>query len=319
VTAVVSFVLSGNPQGGLGHLSRCLVLAGALASHLRVVFQLRGASPLFVERIAASGFEWREGAPPHDGVLIVDSYEFTDDEIVGWARAGAKVVLIDDLRQQVACDIVVSPGPQNSAEDYPLVTGPRLVGLDYALINPAFYEVATDFRRSVRRVLIGFGGTDPADATAFAARAVAAAGREPVVVLGAAYKEGHALPSCAQIHRDLAPASLAALMGTVDAGIVAGGVMSLEVSAAGLPSLVLAISDSQIAACTAFSRLGMILFAGMFPGLQADEFAADLRRFLDDARLREQLIERQRAVMRPGGADRVADAVRQLVQRVRPT
>ncbi len=160
----------------------------------------------------------------------------------------------------------------------------KLLGPEYALLRPEFAEARERPRErtgEVRRVLVSFGGSDPANATRMAIDALLSRDRGGVkadVVVGAANPRRQEIEKiCAEyppLQFHCQPGNIAALMAGSDLAIGGGGVALLERCALGLPSIVVAIAENQLAASRAVAARGGALFMGSAPEVPVARLAA---------------------------------------------
>ncbi len=282
---------------GSGHLSRCV----ALATQLRAL----GAETAFASRRQPGDrCDWLErlgfrliplGSGSHGEVgdaaltiqavrdigiadwIVLDHYDLG----VEWQRAlrshCRRLMVIDDSPgREHECDLLLDQNSSGATEvayrklvgrDCRLLLGPR-----FALLSPEYEALRrqTKVRRGpVRRVLVTFGGADPADATSKVMRALASIPRGDVqtdVVLGPSYKGRNVAEELASrmgrttVHFDLP--SLAPLMGAVDLAIGGGGTTSWERCCLGLPSLVLTLAENQRAVAKQLEAAGAASWLG---------------------------------------------------------
>ncbi|WP_291297160.1 hypothetical protein [Elioraea sp.] len=293
---------------GFGHLSRCLALAEALRPHAACRFDVAVEDAAARGLISAAGFDHDDG--PADAVVF-DGYGFTDATISAArdiATPPPVIAVIDDFGgRAIACDLLISPGPQRRAGDWRVPAGCELLlGPRHALLRTAFAPAPAP-GPAVARLLLGFGGTDAGDATARVLALLPPLARVDVL-LGPGYR-GRAAPGAGiTLHRGLAPEGVARLMAAADAAITAPGVMALELIAVGRPALLFALSGQQREVSASLAEAGLCADGGV---AAQDEAAlrATLRRFLGDEAGRAAMVQAARAVDAAGGAQRVAAAL----------
>jgi UDP-2,4-diacetamido-2,4,6-trideoxy-beta-L-altropyranose hydrolase len=317
------FVLAdARPGVGLGHLYRCLNLAEVLSRDFPVTFLLEDAPAAFFDRLRSAGIERNprlEAAREiTNQIIIIDGYDYPEWLYAVAARNGNLVVAIDDLAEKFFdADILVSHGPQHRLEDFQVAPRCRLLlGPDYALINSCFYGLGYAFRPEIRRLFVGFGGSDPTDATAAVATAISGLETELHVVLGPGYGDAdriRALIPAARVYENLSQARLAALMRETDAAIAPPSSMSLELCAVGVPSLLFVVADNQEPFGKALCSLGLAHFAGRLPVVESERIRATTDAFLRDANARCKARERCRAVFQSSGVSRVASVITDIV------
>lgn len=251
--------------------------------------------------------------------LIVDHYALD----ARWERAQrphvAKIMVIDDLADRAHdCDLLLDQNLQARPDRYQgLVpeTCQLLLGPRFALLRPQFHEARKTLRPrdgQVRRILVAFGGVDAQGATLLALEAIARLGRPDIAV--------DVVITTANPHRDEIEARCAELpnvrlqqdvedmadpMAAADLAIGAGGSMSWERCCLGLPTIVMATADNQLAQSEDLVREGAQLYLGRV----ADVDAARLARVLDEV-LRQpawlaHMAERGQALVDGRGCQRV--------------
>jgi len=300
-TRTAIFRADASSRVGSGHVRRCLALAEALAADgWSVTFACRAGTKEAVPSLARSRFAYR--LMPGDSnwgasldslvadecdLLVVDHYGL-DARFERACRSWAKTILvIDDLADRPHdCDILLDQTPGRQASDYAsLVPGhcTILAGSTFALLDPRFRRARERLgSRSdqVRRVLVGFGGTDPAGATArvLEALAVAKLGAAVDVVLGTANDD---LGQIQQLAAQLDPPAvvhvsvddMASMIAQADMAVGAGGVNALERCCLGVPSITITIADNQRKLADELARSGATENLGPVTGLSVGDVA----------------------------------------------
>jgi UDP-2,4-diacetamido-2,4,6-trideoxy-beta-L-altropyranose hydrolase len=263
----------GSAQIGSGHIRRMAIFARYLRGLDYGVVLLCNPGALSVFPPAADQFEQIiEVADEAASLATMAMLEtdiaavFFDDYALDAAhhtpyRAFAPLLVgLDDLASRVVdWDLLVDPNLGRGPEDYAGLIAPHtqcFFGAEYQIIQPVFFDLkARSFARDrwpLQRVFISLGGTDPFNLTG--------------PVLGVAFA---ALPDCvfdvvcgsmsphfADLQTDIArlgprvhlhadAQNVAELMCNADLAIGAGGTMTWERNAMGLPSVVLVIADNQ--------------------------------------------------------------------------
>lgn len=330
---------------GGGHVMRCLSVAERLwaagwwcgfASDARsaqvvprllretsAVLSLAAAGDLDPEEEALVIGEWVCG---HADLLLVDHYQ-RDVRFEHHCRAWAeRIAVIDDLADRAHdADILIDPSCGHTAADYGhlVPTACRvLAGSRHALIRPAFpalRECALSRRSQadgVQRILIGFGATDPDNATALALRAIAVSGLAVTidVVLGAGCRHADAvrtlassLPQPTKVHIGAAPDEIARLMSAADLAIGAGGGMAWERCCVGLPSVVLEIAENQRLIVAALARAGAALNLGCADSVSAFDLASAIRTLARDNHQRQSMAAAAAQMCDGRGLERLTD------------
>jgi UDP-2,4-diacetamido-2,4,6-trideoxy-beta-L-altropyranose hydrolase len=319
----ILFVCDAGPAVGGGHVMRCLTLAAALAQ--RGVETAFLASPA-VEAVLAAFAPSMRRAEADGGftALAIDHYGLAADDHRRLA-GGRPTLVIDDLaNRRLAADLVLDSGPSRTAADYAgLVPDPArlLIGPAYAPVRPQFAQLREaallrrDEQQPVRRLLVSMGLTDVGGVTAEVLRRLLP-GLGGIAVDVAVGGQAPSLPWLLQlaeaderitVHVDTP--DMARLTLQADAGIGAGGSTTWERCTLALPTLQVTLAENQRQAAAAVAASGAALVVdGLGPAF--DEAAA---RLLADAALRLRLAQAAARLCDGRGADRVADAVVEML------
>jgi UDP-2,4-diacetamido-2,4,6-trideoxy-beta-L-altropyranose hydrolase len=209
--------------------------------------------------------------------LVVDHYALD----LRWEQqlrcAVSRIMVIDDLADRTHdCDLLVD---QNLVRDYKSRYNGKtpghsrlLLGPEYAILQRAYSDVRkrTHHRQgSIGEILIYFGGVDTENWTGRALSAFLNLNRSDIVlhvVVGCSDAQEQELRSRVTgeknvfIYSNLP--SLASLMSRADLAIGATGTTTWERLCLGLPTIVVALDDNQIAAAEELSRRGLIRWLG---------------------------------------------------------
>lgn len=193
------------------------------------------------------------------------------------ADAPPKLLVIDDLADRPhQADLLLDQNFFGEATDqrYQGLVPPhcrQLLGPHYALLGPEYAQLhpLVPSRTEMRRVLVFFGGVDPANLTGRALEALldpALADLAVDVVLGRQSPHRHAVAELVArrphttLHGPLP--SLAGLIARADLAIGAGGATTWERACLGLPSLVVAIAANQLPFAQALDQAGHLQLLG---------------------------------------------------------
>ncbi|GAB2176703.1 UDP-2,4-diacetamido-2,4,6-trideoxy-beta-L-altropyranose hydrolase [Dongia sp. agr-C8] len=262
-------------------------------------------------------------------LLVVDHYGATLDLERAMARAGATVAVFDDLiAARSDADIILNPAPDILPEAYRAIARPEtrfLLGPGNALLRAQFAAARSQAagriagQGRIARVLIAFGGTDPANGTGIALKSLEPTDIEHVdVMLGAKAAHLDAVRAQAsrmggRVHMLLDVAEVATTMAKADLVIGAPGTGTWERACLGLPSLLVGIAPNQKINAETVAARGAALICGFLPADAEDKVAAELRAQLDrlrhDPDLYRRLHEAALALCDGRGALRLAAAV----------
>ena len=332
---------------GAGHAMRCLSLLQAWTALGGQAVSVTDCAPGSVmDALLASGVEVagvRGGRPdPVDvgtirgfvaegdvAAVLLDGYHFDVAAIKAVAALGVPVVLMDDCRDLpvYAVDIVVNQNPASEAWSY-AEAGLELKGARYALLRREFLDSLTesaDRKGRPLRLLISMGGTDQNNATGNALAALAFVSRdiEAKVVLGPTNPHGPAIRALAEAMPVVTVVddfgAMPSLMAWADAALVAGGGTCWELCLYGVPFVVVANAQNQLANCEILDRAGIGCFAGRREALDAKRLGSILQSFLADDEALAERGRRGRELVDGRGARRVAGAILGLGLNLRAT
>jgi hypothetical protein len=298
-------------------VARALAVAEALVD-LRAVVELelvRGSlTPAEAERATALGVRpvTSGSMPVPDMVAIVD-LPLLEPTV---RRFDPDRLVVFDDRDTFAgrAAIVVQPSrPAWSGRGAP---GRVLAGYGYCPIGAVYRRLravassgappdATAARLPIRLVVC-FGGADPASVTERVASAVRSDDAWTTeVIVGASYTGRTDCWSAAPI-RD--PADLPERLATADLVVVGAGTMKFEVACLGRPAIILAVADDQLMVGPQFAATGAATYLGDGRTIDPARVRAAIADLAGDA-ARRQAMGRVAALLIDGhGADRIAAA-----------
>jgi UDP-2,4-diacetamido-2,4,6-trideoxy-beta-L-altropyranose hydrolase len=307
---------------GLGHLERVLALADALAAHMDISILVPRGDTSLARRVADRGHRTIEAsgptpervgaavesAPSFD-VVVLDGYVFGVD-LQHRLREQAALTVIDDLCLAADCDLAVNPSPGGESLR-PSGARAFIGGASYALIRHLFVEArerAQRAGRAPRTVLVSTGATDLGSISSRVSEELRArdATVEVVRVVGPDALAG--VPDSQPRERLLvAPADLAGALATATVYVGAAGTTAVQAACVGTPAVVTAAVANQTAQAAALAAAGCAIAA------ETGDLASACLTLLDDPERRDAMAHQGRGLVDGHGADRVADAVRDLV------
>lgn len=286
----IEFRAACSKQVGSGHLYRCLALADELAHH-DVNFAYQPGWPTWARDLVD-----REQSVNDPDLVIFDKLDTSVSEVAAAKADGALVVTLEDLGPGAElADLVVnelyeSPG--------------ALCGPKWAVLRPEFcglppFEVVDE----ACRVLVAFGGTDPAGLSERVAPIVAreaetevlfGPGRDPVPMYGVAQASG----------------SVAQLMRHVDLVVCSAGRMAHEAAAVGVPCVTVAANERE----SRHTHCDGILRLGLHVTVSDGQIQEAVRRVLASRELRQEMSVTARAQVDGLGARRVVHHIDGLLE-----
>ena len=173
----IFFRADGNTHIGLGHLVRCSALAYMLQSYFEISFYCKEIPESFEKELVNNSYEVIRidneaqfiEQLDHNQIVVLDGYNFNTAYQLEIKAKGNKLVCIDDLHdKEFVADLIINHAPGVKPEDYSAQPHTQFaLGLDYALLRPAFLQQALKPRKieKIETALICFGGSDPKNLT----------------------------------------------------------------------------------------------------------------------------------------------------------
>jgi UDP-2,4-diacetamido-2,4,6-trideoxy-beta-L-altropyranose hydrolase len=259
--------------------------------------------------------------------LVVDHYALDFRWESALRPSVGRIMVIDDLADRVHdCDLLLD---QNYYRDldrryHGLVPEQcvTLLGPAYVLLRPEFADARQRLRLrdgSVRRILVFFGGSDPANQTQMAIKALQLLDRPDIevdVVVGAANPNRNAIQAmCDQLPNvafHCQVSNMAELILNADLGIGAGGATMWERCCLGLPAITVVSAANQERATEDVAGIGAIEYLGWFDQLGPEDYAQAISRMLGDAQRVRQIGNAALRVLQPGAIS-LADEMQRLL------
>lgn len=319
---------------GSGHVMRCLTLARALARHgAEATFACSAETFDTVPDLASSGFPAITLDAPLDAAEITATGQCWDAAVVDHYRLDARhetvfrqfapmILVIDDLADRPHdCDILVDQTVGREPSDYAALVRPGTdlrLGACHALLRPDFARArpaalaARSEGRPVSRIFLSLGMTDIDGMTAWALRAVLAAGldAEISVAVGSGAESLPELRALAaadpRVVLHLDSTETCALMAASDLAVGAGGMTSWERCCLGLPTIMLVLAHNQATVAGNLARLGAV---DLLPRGDAGALDAALRRLAGNPAARMSMSRAASSVTAGNGTNRVVEAL----------
>ncbi len=318
---------------GTGHIMRCIALAQAWQDMGGEVSLLARELPAaLADRVAREGIVLIAPRLDHSDVddtctaaaeadwVVIDGYQF-DTVFADRVSSSAKHTLfVDDLGQldHYAASLVLNQNITADSSTYAnqATHTQLLLGGRYALLRREFRCTATrrDAATPIERVLVTLGGSDPDNVTTKVIDALLLLPHiHAKVIVGAANPRReelarHCLQAGGRIELLPPVENMVPLMDEAQLAISAGGTSVLELASRGLPTLLIAIADNQLAICETMRDRGVMAYAGWHTDVSPAALALALDEFTSEAAIpqRAQFIERGLELVDGQGAIRVA-------------
>ena len=149
---IVGFVFDFDEYSGLGHLSRCFVLAkrfidigyeviiykNEISPHLKQFLDIGCTIYQGLSNLLTTEFLVRLKENPID-YLVVDTYRLDEAQLMQWS-ALVNLIMIDDGRLNIDCYAVINanPGAELKFRDFYTKAKRKYLGLSYSLIDDQF-------------------------------------------------------------------------------------------------------------------------------------------------------------------------------------
>ena len=261
-------------------------------------------------------------ALPSGGVdwLVIDHYALDRRWEERLRPHVGKIMVIDDLADRPhACDLLLDQNLYRDLElrynDLVPAACQRLLGPRYALLRSEFALARKQLRQrdgQVRRILVFFGGVDPANETSKALQALIAVNLQGVavdVVVGGGNPHKDEIEALCVINGfsyNCQVSNMAELMAAADLAIGGGGTATWERCAVGLPSLVMVLADNQRELAHYGAQSGLCLSLGDASDVSPDEIGTAVSFVLRSPDTLRHLVEQCLATVDARGCSRVA-------------
>lgn len=322
---------------GLGHVMRSLALAQAWrALGGTAVFLSRELPGALRDRILTEGFlaetlgakagsaeDLRETvarATALGAAVVVDGYHLGRPLAQGLAESGIPTLLIDDdgCDGELACE-VLNANLYAMPSLYPGARCSPLLGPGYALLREELVSRAWPSHGQppiARRLVVSFGGSDPAGLSGPAAACGRAAGfEEVVVVLGPEAAAPAAIPG---VHVLRSPSDPFTEFQQADLVLSAAGSTVWELAFLGRPMALVAVVPNQRRTVEALAAAGVGYPLGDARAFLAAPPTTELAGIRADESTRSDMSTRARKLVDGAGAGRVARHLWRLAQAGQP-
>ena len=278
------------PEAGMGHRRRMQALSGALRS---LGFD-------------ATLGDARRGARAH--LVVVDSYSYRADDRELFQ--GGVVAAVDDLRRDLAVDVVIDPSPGATAAPHQRA-GRVLAGHLYAMVDPRLAEVANrPVADRVARILVTTGAADVTGQGASVAGRLAKLVPDASVRLVIGPWGSTVVP--AGVTAVAGADGLQAELAGSDMVVTAGGVAMLESLALGRPTVVVVTAPNQRRAADGVAAAGAAIVASI------DDAPRKAALLAGDVDQRRRLSHEGPACVDGLGSRRVAEALADALRQAAP-
>ena len=321
----------GGSRFGIGHIKRMIALARALRDREGIgsIFAVNGTADATAPIISA-GFQCElldeasdDAERVHEliqthtpDLLICDMREGLNARELCEITASVPVTaVIDDAsNRRLAADVAYYPPvPQAVAlEWHGTICLPR-IGWEWSLLGTNVKALPARAQSPRPTLLVTMGGSDPANLTLRAARALA--NLKPQFrarfVIGPATAGADRLARRTEIPAPnfeivTGVTDLAGEIASCDAALCAFGVTAYELAAHGVPAIYLCLTDDHALSASAFEQAGMGLSLGVHNRIEDSDIASAVLALLSDAGRRKEMRTAGLTTLDGLGAQRIA-------------
>lgn len=333
MTTVV-FRTDADQEIGFGHITRSLSVADALTEY--------GHEPVFVTSRSGSVKSWIAARRDYDvltfgksesetekifergpGLVVFDVRDTEHKLMAAVKEVGCFIVTFEDLGEgRYLADLVIDSNLTEKTNPKKMETKTRyLLGPDYAVISDECQKARKGSRQfgELTRILLSFGGSDPAGITPNAVRALAHLNSDIDIELitGPAFAQSKALGrALLEVSRNFlvvdSPPDFPTRLRSADLGIISGGVTLCEAAYLGLPTIVIAQNKHQLSNAEPFAQNGGVVSLGQ-AGEDAYGRLLPTVKELADPKKREEMSHANTDYIDGKGIDRIANEIKELI------
>ncbi len=171
--------MDGDSVMGMGHVFRCIALAGMLKDEFEIIFVVKSSSNY--DPILNAGFrmsilpesvdiekepKWLKNNFNNPCFVVLDGYPFSKSYQEQIRSSGNKLFYIDDLMNGIqVADVVINHCPGIMKSHYQTSMHTKLaLGLGFSLLRQSFLEFDSKSRKkisAIQSILVSFGGSNP--------------------------------------------------------------------------------------------------------------------------------------------------------------
>jgi UDP-2,4-diacetamido-2,4,6-trideoxy-beta-L-altropyranose hydrolase len=280
----------GSCEIGMGHITRCLVLADSLnKSNINVIFAVaesKDAIEVIKNKfnvIKLIGKENKKKSYDLEEIIVSNAIQIlildirndlSKAELIKLKNdTKIKVVTIDDPEEKrIASDLAVYPPvPQLNNMSWDGYKGKLLIGWEYVIIDKKFGRKFKQNTNRLPNLLICMGGSDKNDMTNHFVNSVSKLNLNIniTIVVGLGYKYIKKLKyNTTNINCNYKlqqnPSHIEKIISNCDAALISFGQLAYEVAAMNIPALYINISKDHETSCGMFVKAGLGISLGLY-------------------------------------------------------
>lgn len=330
----------GDSRTGLGHVVRCLALAGELREKqgCGIIFAMASGEP-GMEMVRQADFplerqgdadegEWMDEliSCHHPDVLVLDiRNDLPVEKVNSWREEGILVVGIDDpTPRRLAADLLFYPPiPQISELNWNNFKGEIYSGWEWVLLRKQFCTSCPPRDNNPPVLLLTMGGSDPENFTVTVLRILDELRNDfkTIVVIGAGFVHEDDLQQfLAQARRNYRiereVSDMASLMRQADLAIASFGVTAYELAASGVPAVYLCLTPDHARSASKFVDSRLAFSCGVLEECSNESIIETTLSLLDSRELRHEMGRRACATVDGYGAMRIATKIVEQLERM---
>lgn len=342
------FRLDAGDQFGMGHLSRCLVLANEFAAHLPVKFIIKSDNRekvgSFLEHriennIIQVSFIYIGIKQADDltllldefkrnkSILILDHYSVDESYQLFLKENNIKWLQFDSYgNMPFYADLVLHGSPGATIDIYePLSRNPKtefLLGTKYAIVGKHFVDLRKKarIRNSAKKMMVCFGGGDDRGATLSCLKNL---NRDLLKSIDLFVVTSSQNTMLVDIKRTLSgfpgaellidTNNIEQIMLEADLAILSPGMLSYEAACLGLPMVQITIADNQFMNAAGWEKIGCAEYVGHEKSYTAEKLNATLIRLFANTEKLESMSNACFDVVDGRGAKRVKNKILDVI------
>ena len=308
----ILFRCDGSIEIGMGHVVRCLALAGELSQNhnSNITFAMRASKlgiekvnkiyPVLISKEIKNAFNYEKWIikcinKSNAKILVLDVRDgLSREELKRIKNAtGIKVVTIDDPEdKRIESDLAFYPPvPQLEKTNWDEFNGDLYIGWEYSILRKEFSKAHPKPNNPIPNILVSMGGSDPQNMVNFVVDALDLIENPftTTIILGPGYqffdelanRLKHVNYRCQLL---INPKNIAHEMAQSDLAIISFGQTAYELATLGVPAVYLCLSSDHVESSKLFENEGLGTSLGKFKSLARPKFVETIQNRLVDAK-----------------------------------
>jgi spore coat polysaccharide biosynthesis predicted glycosyltransferase SpsG len=291
---------------GMGHVMRCKAIANEA--------ELHGHFIRFFDNLDVDTFV-NEAANVGADCVLIDSYIWTEQCYKKVTNKFASVVIDDNARLNYSADLLINANLYAADLNYSgCDVKTKLLGGRYTILRDEFRNTApSEFRQTVKRILVTMGGADINNYTSVVLEGLTEIqGVEIVVIAGPLMRCVDKINNygASVIH---SPNNMAEIINSCDIAVSSAGSTVYELCAMGVPSVLIQQADNQSRICDYFTKTGHMNVLGNYNDVEQIYISDTIKKLTNNSELRKQMRENLLNLVERGGVSNIVEAIEGLV------